>query len=464
MSGRLQVDGWVWPPAIPAPARFEEARAGGLRVRHPAPDVELARALVGSLHRASRGLTAIPVAQLAEILSRAGARVVRGLDGAALDEAAANASMSRAMVAEVIEGVSASWTGDALTRLVAAEFPEPRVLDGFAAGPERALRAAGPAVTLHLGAGTVPGVTVTSIIRALLVKSAVLVKPGAGDVALTARFAREVARVDPRLAAAVAVQYWPGGAASWRHWERELLHAADQVVVYGGDDTIESVRSRAPASTRLIEHPHRLGVAVIDPRGAPQATADAARAVALFDQRGCVSTHLILLVGARSSAARRWCADLAARMAAVETALPPGRATAGELSALHQLRGRLSMRIAAAGGAGRGTLGVWHREGSRWTVILAPPGAFEAVGQRTAWVVPVPDPPSCVKVLAPLASALQTVGLAGLGGDREPLAGELAALGVTRIAPLGEVPFPKADWLHDGSRPLGELVRWTELR
>ena len=36
-------------------------------------------------------------------------------------------------------------------------------------------------MTFHLGAGTVPGVAVTSLVRALLVKSAVLLKPGRLD-------------------------------------------------------------------------------------------------------------------------------------------------------------------------------------------------------------------------------------------------------------------------------------------
>ena len=194
-------------------------------------------------------------------------------------------------------------------------FPTRGCWTDFVSGGARAIRAAGPGLTLHLGAGTVPGVTVTSMIRALLVKSAVLAKPGAGDVALTVRFARELQRIDARVGAAVAVQYWPGGAEDWDSWEREVLRAADQVVVYGSDATIESVRARAPASTRLVEHPHRVGVAVVDPGRAPGAAAEAARAAVLFDQRGCVSTQLVFVLGDRR-AVRRWCASLANELVA----------------------------------------------------------------------------------------------------------------------------------------------------
>lgn len=463
------MDGWLWPPGAGAPQRLAETRAGELLVRHPPPNTELASALVMALRDGGSGLASIPVAELVEILGEAGEALVRGMNDEAVRQVAANARMSTAMVGEILDGMAASWNAGALGRLVSAEFPDPRVLDGFVAGNERGIAAAGPGLTLHLGAGTVPGVAITSMIRALLVKSAALVKPGAGDIALTVRFATELRRTDPRVGAAVAVQYWPGGAKRWDPWERELFRGADQVVIYGSDATVESVRARAPASTRLVEHPHRIGIAVIDPREAPGAEAEAARAAALFEQRGCVSTQLVFLIGDRSRA-RCWCMELGKELAALEGVLPAGRADAGEQSALHQLRGRLrlmratSVENAPSAGTAPGTIRLWHSEGSCWTVILAPVHAFEPVGGRTVWVVPVPDLNACLRALAPLAPVLQTVGLAGIDSDRAEFGRKLPGLGFTRVVPLAQVPFPDPDWFHDGNRPLGELVRWCELR
>ena len=277
-------------------------------------------------------------------------------------------------------------------------------------------------------------------------------------MALTTRFARELHRADPRLAAAVAIHYWPGGDPAGQGWEGELLARASQVVVYGGDDTIESIRARTPASTRLIEHPHRIGVAIVNPGAATGAATEAARAVSLFDQKGCVSTHLILLLGNRDDAAD-WCETLAEHLAEIGATLPAGPLSPGELSSLHQFRGRLGMR-----GAASEQVRVWSPDGTDWTVVLAPAGHFEPAGGRTAWVVPVSDRDACLAVLAPLAAVLQTVGLAGLRAGRARFARALSGLGATRIVPLGEVPFPEPEWLHDGSRPLGELVRWRELR
>lgn len=506
LAGRL-TDAWVLPPGIPAPDAYDRLRAGELPVRHPTRDALDADTVISALRDAHRGLAAIPTAGMVRILGGAAEALTRELDRADLRDIAANGRLSAAMARAVVEGMAPSWTTAALDHLVRAEFPDPRMLGGFvaetggregaadeaapgvrddagepgqparaaaAAAPRRYVRAAAPAVTLHFGAGSVPGVTVTSMIRALLVRSAVLVKPGAGDIALTVRFARLLHRADPRLARAVAVQYWPGGAPEWDGWERDLVRAADQVVVYGGDGAIESVRARAPASTRVIEHPHRIGVAIVDARAPGPDDADAppgdatvpgsdllaraaqatARAAALFEQRGCVSTHLVLLVGGEA-AASAFCAELADGLAALETELPPGPRTPAEMSSLHQIRGRLAMKGAALGTAATGS----------WTVILASAEAFEPIDGRSVWVVPVDGLEPCRELLAPLSPVLQTIGLAGFDGSRAAaLAEDLVAIGATRIVPLDQVPFPAADWLHDGARPLRELVRWSELR
>ncbi len=482
MSAAATLDAWLWPPNLAAECATQMGRAGGISVRYPKSDHHLARLLISSLATSSRRLADIPARDLASILGAAGERVAAGLDERIVMAIAANAGLTAPMAGVVARGMAESWTTESLMLLLHAEFPDPAVLDGFvAAGPTadaptadsptavtaREVTAAAPGVTLHIGAGSVPGVTVTSMIRALMVKSPVLAKPGAGDVVLTRLFARELHRADDRLRHAVAMQYWPGGDPGHDGWEREVLTRAGQVVVYGGDDTIESVRARTPATTRLIEHPNRLGVAIVDPRSAPDADGHAARAVALFDQKGCVSTHLILLLGAlddplapeNQEHAVQWCGRLAASLEALSGTLPPATASPGELSARHQLRGRLAIRH-----AGSADIRSWSCPAGTWTVVLGRPDSFEPVGGRTAWVVPVPDLSRCLEILRPLRRVLQSVGVAGLGARRRAFGQAISAVGATRIVPLDQVPFPDPDWLHDGSRPLGELVRWTELR
>ncbi|MCY3808787.1 MAG: hypothetical protein OXG58_05005 [Gemmatimonadetes bacterium] len=462
LGSEALVDAWALPSGSAPPTAFEQSRAGTVTLRYPKSDLHLQRRVIDSLRDARRALTALSNADLVEILGSVGEDFLRGPDADKIELIAQEAGLSIQMTEAVLEGMAPSWSRDGLAQLLAADLAAPRSLESFAEAGNRRIRALAPGVTLHFGAGSVPGLTATSMLRALLARSPVLVKPGAGDVVLTAIFARALQRADRRLRDAVAVLYWPGGARGWLEWERRGLAAVDQVVAYGQDETVESIRARTPATTRLVEHPDRLGVAIVDPAGDPDAASAAARAVAFFDQRGCVSTHLILLL-ADAAAARAWCGKLASQLAELGFALPPGPASSGELSRRRQLTLAAAVRIAASGDSG-GTVGYWASRRARWAVLMGPVGAFAPVGGRTAWVVPVADIESCTNALAPLGRVLQTVGIAGIRSGRERLCEELAALGATRIAPLAQVPFPEPEWLHDGARPLGELIRWGEVR
>ncbi len=459
-----EIEGWVYAKgtlAEPAPEELERVWAGELTVLHPRAERRGAGTTFESLRRAASALERASLDETIGALSAAAAKLRRDLDEPAVALVAENAGLSPAMVRETIRGMARSWTASALERLVRSEFPDPRALDRFVAEEGRAVRARAVGATVHFGSGTVPGATIGSIMRATLVRAPLLVKPGLGDVALTTRFVRAFHAVAPALAPAVAVRYWPGGADRWAAWERDVVRLADQVVVYGSDRAIESIRRRAPASTRLVEHPNRIGVVVVDPKAGDEfgsSAPDVARAVALFDQRGCVSAHLVLFVGERRRA-RRWCEALARSLDAAREAWPPGRRSAAERSASRQLEGALA--IGAAAGA---SVEAWSCDRGDWTVALAPADRFAPVGGRAAWVVPVDDWRHAAETLRPLAGRLQTVGVAGAEARRGALGAALAELGATRIARLADVPFPEADWLHDGRRPLRELVRWTEAR
>lgn len=459
VSGRAQrTDAWSWPNGVAGPAATTELQAGSAVLRFPDTREDPPGFLRRALREGANNLAAMPVRDLIASLGLAGETLAQSLDAGGADEVAANAGLTAPMARTVLAEMAQSWTREALERLVRKEFRDGRVLDEFVRDGGRRVRAAGPPVALHLGAGSVPGTTVTSILRSMLVKSAVLAKPGAGDAALTVRFAEILRSQRPAAASALAVQYWPGGRPSWDAWERKVFAAVDQVVVYGSDAAIESVRARAPARTRLVEHAHRIGVAIVDPAASVSSAADAAKAVALFDQRGCVSAHVFFVLGTQAGAAQ-WCDALARRLAGLARDLPAGRLSPDEASAVQQVRGRLALK-AAAGEDVR----VWTSSGLEWTVALAGIADFAPSGGRTAWVVAAPDRNACLAGLATLRGAIQTVGLAGVSLAEGGFEEALFQLGATRIAPLERMSFPDAAWLHDGRRPLRELAAWGEAR
>ncbi len=448
-----------------APTAFSTTSVSGdLRLRFPTPDPAFARCLCDHLVEAGARLHERRTDSLVASLGRAGARFLDPADPIrkeALDLLPPAAGLSTAMAREVLDGMARDWTADRLARLVRAQFPDPAVLDGFRPGPGGSrVRAFGHRLIVQLGAGNVAGVSVGGVARALLARSPVLLKPGLHDAVLPVLYARALADCDPGLAAALAVLYWPGGADTV---EAEVLSRAGLVVVYGGADTVKAVRARLPATTPLVAYSHRVGVALVGREAlaagqANRTAMDAARAVAAFDQRGCVSPHLFWVEEGGALTPAEWAARLAAAMAALERDLPAGPAPPEVASKVQQLRGTWELKQAAGEG-----VRVFRPAGVEWTVAYDPDPAFSpsCLG-RFAWVKPVADLERVAGLLAGLRPFLQTAGLCGAGARAASLVEQLGGAGVTRVATLRRMAWPPAWWHHDGGDPLRALVRWVD--
>lgn len=434
-------------------------------LRYPELSTEQVELLGAELRRArERALLPRPAADLARVLGGVGARFLDPADPLrrrALELLPPTAGVSPSMAKAILDGMAADWTPGRLLELLERELADPTVLDRFVPdGSGRSVRALGAPLQVHLTAGTVPGVSVTSLVRALLVKGAVLLKPGRGDVALPVLFLGALAEADLEVARAAAVTYWPGGDDPA---ENAALTMADLVVVYGGDATVGSVRARIAPTTPLVAYHHRISLGVVG-RGALGADLErtagaAARAVALFDQRGCVSPHQIYVEEGGDGAPREFAGALGAALEVLEGELPPGAVEGDEAAARQQLRGTAELRTAAGedvvllGGAADG-----------WTVMLDPDPAFEpSCLNRFVRVCPVPDAEDVPGLLAPLGRHLQSVAVAGLGLRTAAVAEALARVGALRVTSFEGQPFPPPWWHHDGSGPLRALMRWVDL-
>jgi hypothetical protein len=185
----------------------------------------------------------------------------------------------------------------------------------------------------------------------------------------------------------------------------------------------------------------------------------AAMAVAMFDQRGCVSPHAFFVEEGAEVSPEEWAALLADSLGAIEATLPSGEISPEEGIALQQLRGSVEM------GEGLGEGRVFHGgEEAGWTVLYDPEGAVEpSCLNRTVRVIPVEEMGRALGIIRAWAPFLQTVGVAGLGERMVEIANGLAGLGVSRITRLSGIPWPRPWWHHDGTGPLRDLVRWTDV-
>jgi hypothetical protein len=459
-------------PALPDPPTSMWPYGQGesaLELRVPMVDAALLRKQVEALGDArDRFLADRPVHDVVRVVDRVARRLqdagdpLRTLAEAALPRIT---GYSVPMVKLVLDRMTPEWRADRLRALLRSELEDPAVLDGFRPrrhAPGKA-RAFGPRVATHVFSGNVPGVAVTSLVRSLLVKSAVLGKTAIGEPLLAALFARGVAEEDPELGACLAVAYWHGGDDAL---EAVALGMADAVVVYGGADAVAAVRGATPAGTRVLAYGPKLSFGVVgrealgDAEAAAGLAAAAALEAATFDQQGCVSPHLFYVEEGGAVEPREWARLLAGAMADTERELPRGAVARTEASAIRQLRGEAEFAQLAGSGVELHA----SAKGTTWTVVFEPDPAFvPSCLNRVVRVKPVASLDAVPALAAGTASLLQTVGVAASPERTEKLAAALGRAGASRVSPLGRMAWPPGTWHHDGHPPLGEMLRWCDL-
>ncbi|HSG81242.1 MAG TPA: acyl-CoA reductase, partial [Gemmatimonadota bacterium] len=365
---------------------------------------------------------------------------------------------SREMIALGLERMGENWTAAALREAIAGELGSLDVLDEFQPRPVGGRhRAFGPSLTVHVFSGNIPGVSVSSLIRALCVKSASFGKTAAGEPYLAVCFARALAEVDAGLASCIAVAYWPGGSEDL---ERVAFSEAEAVIAYGGDEAIGRIGALVPPHVRFLPYPNRVGAALVSQSALTEGGAGAlARAVATdvvtFDQQGCVAPHTLYVERGGVVSPGDFARLLAGALDEMSRTLPRGALTPGESSLIHQLRAQAEIRGAEVLASERGT---------EWTVIVEERKEFEPSPlNRVIHVHVVDDFSQAVDTLRRVGRHLQTVAIAAEREEVTELAGQLGAIGATRLVPVGEAAWPSPTWHHDGRFQFMDLLRFVDL-
>jgi hypothetical protein len=325
---------------------------------------------------------------------------------------AAACGLSPAGVAAGLEAVLWGVRGEPARRLLSAA-------QGAAPSPR--------GLTLVVLAANLPGLAVQPLLRGLARGDSVLLKSARSEPWFAPAFVAALTAVEAALGDCVAALAWPGGDVEI---ETPLAEIAHRVEVFGGQDAVESWRRRA--GDRLLAYGPRSSIAVVA-RGADLAAAAAglARDIALFDQRGCLSPQAIFVEGD----ANRLAAELAAALGTIAREIPAGPALAPELAAVQQVRAEAEMR-------GLTAPAMPIEEG---TVIVETRAALEASpGRRTVRLYPLDSLAALPSALVPWRGRIQGAALGGEPGDEIRRA--LRELGVTRLAPAGELQRPEADW------------------
>jgi acyl-CoA reductase-like NAD-dependent aldehyde dehydrogenase len=361
------------------------------------------------------------------------------LRGFAIGEIARTTGFHRDMVATGIDFIFSAVTADGLQRL---------------AGAERSTRETTPGTIFYALAGNVPGQAIPAIARALLAGSIAVVRDSERQPVITAAFRETLRRHEPALAAMVIPVAWSHRSGD-RALESAVIKAAARVELYGSDRTVADLdaRYRTDASGICELHGARVSAGLI-PAGTDlvQAARGFAVDVAMYEGRGCLTPHVILVEG-DGSRASEFTDALGRELAECEARWPRPRGTVEEERERRQFIDRAEMRALAAppdrSSADRcliGPSGAWCVHQSSDPTITPGPGL------RCVRVAAVADRAAAIAALGAAKPPLAGVGVGGApDGDRTSatdyatLPMELRAAGATLVWPAGRMQAPPID-------------------
>ncbi|MEO6598716.1 MAG: acyl-CoA reductase [Polyangiaceae bacterium] len=206
--------------------------------------------------------------------------------------------------------------------------------------------------------------------------------------------------------------------------------AGDRLWAYGSDETLDEVAVTLPPGVAFHAHGSGFGVGVIDGSVSESALAELlprlAEDIALFDQRGCLSPRVLLVVG-NADAVRNVALCLAAELERLEARVPRGRLEPQEAAAITAYRDTASFAgevfSAGLGFVSAGSDGKW---------LLPPTG-------RNLHVLPTTDALQVLNPMRPMLTSCAFAGEAALGTSlRRSLPG-------ARLCQFGDMQRPPFD-------------------
>jgi hypothetical protein len=274
-------------------------------------------------------------------------------------------------------------------------------------------------------------------------------------------FAHSLYEAEPKLGACLEIAEWRGGRTDI---EKALFEQADCVTATGGDEALAAIRHHLPARTRFLGYGHRLSFAYIagEAMSGFQAKKTAARAAAdvvAWNQLGCLSPHVIYVEHGGAVAAEHFAEMLAEELARREETEPRGEIAAETAATIASRRAFYEVRAAHSPDTR-----FWRSENSTaWTVVYEADARFQlSCLNRFIYVKGVSDLKTTLQGADAVRGKVSTVGVAAGEEKTKELAAELAAWGVTRVCPLGQMQNPPLTWRHDGRPALGDLVTWMD--
>jgi hypothetical protein len=382
-----------------------------------------------------------------------------------MEEGPAATGFSQPILAAGLDSFFNQLTSENLEALLRQELGHPQRLDTFqpdergVTGKRTAL-ARGPTLLAHIAPGNIPNPVMLEMVLGLLTRSAQFVKCASGATFVPRMFAHSLYEADHKLGSCLEVAEWKGGA---ERLEEALFAEADCIAATGSDEMLAAISRKIPRTARLVGYGTRVSFGYITREALDQNAEDivhkAATDVTAWDQRGCLSPHVIYVEDSGKVTAEAFAALLAGRLEAVEKTHPRGMLKASDSAAIATRRSFYEVRAAHSL-----ETKMWASlESTVWTVILESDPRFQtSCTNRFIYIKSVADLAHALTGAELVQDKVSTVGMASTREQGPAMALRLAQWGARRICPLGEMQNPPLGWRHDGRPPLGDLVTWVD--
>jgi hypothetical protein len=373
----------------------------------------------------------------------------------ALDQSVACSSLGARILRKSYEALEHMYNADLLWFQIDREVGR-EVLDGWQEIPDlqgrvRRVRAFPPRL-VHVLAGNAPGVTAGTIARGAISKGVHLLKLPSNDLFTGTAILRTMAEVDPDhpVTQSFSCVYWRGGDPDV---EGALFRAQyfDRLVAWGGDAAIRSAIKYTAPGFDLVSFDPKVSISLVgrEALASPEAMQESAVAAAtdcgLYNQEVCAASRFVYAEGEVDELAQ-WC-ELFARELSVERDWSD--AVVDNLPA--DIRAEVDVLRSM-----EPEYHVFGRDDGSGLVVLSDDPVDFHPSAKTVNVVRVP---TLDDALGYVNVATQTIGL--YPKERaDDLRDKLAARGMQRLVPLGDVINVASGFPHDGFYPLHRFMKW----
>ncbi len=356
---------------------------------------------------------------------------------------------SKEMVELGMKQISGILMKEYLEATVQSDLGDKRLLDEWIPRAESSAHCQPRGKVLHILAGNVPGVAITSILRGSLTKNANIIKMSNRDIITPSYFAQSFYDIDPEhpITKTTSVLFWPH-----THHEtfNRIMPFINAVCTWGGYDAIHETRKNTPPGVELLEFGPRRGIQLIGKEAfndLERVAMNAAHDLTFFDQEACFSPQMAFVEGDID----KYAEQLAKSLHEENTRLPKGYADPKFHANITNARMYSKFRGHKVHSSAK----------TEWTIIVTQSSDLPThpLG-RTIFLIPVADISESIEHIGPETQVVAVEPYHRAVDLREIL----TIKGVDRITQIGKMGYFAVGSPHDGMYPLSRMVRWVKMR